>query len=154
MRPDEVEALAKLQWSGQDALGLALQGQTENAGRRVEQDADAFRKKRTRRNSADDILDIGSPGQLLRRRRIGDNNSGNALTDDDDEERHEKPYRHRSKGRGHGLLKEQREEHGEGKPKTDVEDAYRGKNKHAREYIGGGRKTTQRKHQPHHQYNK
>ena len=44
MRPDEVEALAKLQWSGQDALGLALQGQTENAGRRVEQDADAFRK--------------------------------------------------------------------------------------------------------------
>src|SRR4029453_5107509 len=35
VRPDEVEALAKLQWSGQDALGLTLQGQTENPGRRI-----------------------------------------------------------------------------------------------------------------------
>src|SRR6266536_4823446 len=151
MRPDEVEALAELQWSGQDALGLALQGQTEDPGRRIEQDADAFRKKRTRRNSADDILDIGSSGHLFRRRRIGDDYSGYGLTYNDDEERHEKPYCHRSKGRGYGLLKEQREKHSEGKPKTDVEDAYGGENKHTPEFFSVGRKSKQCDPQADHQ---
>ena len=35
VRPDQIEALTERQWRGQDAFGLALQGQTEHPGRRI-----------------------------------------------------------------------------------------------------------------------
>ena len=48
VRPNEIEALAQGQRSRQDSLGLALERETKNAGRRIKQNAYAFREQRTR----------------------------------------------------------------------------------------------------------
>src|SRR5512144_623550 len=51
--PDQIQALIERQRRRQDPLGLALQSHAEDASRWIEQDANAFREARARRDSVD-----------------------------------------------------------------------------------------------------
>src|SRR3990172_1557414 len=144
MGPDEDQTLIQRERRRENALGLALKRQAEYPGCGVEQDADAFRKKRARRDAINDVDDIGLVGKLLRGRRVRDNDSGDGLAKNGNEQRHKQPNGHGGERRSYGFLKKQGEEQREGEPEADVEDPHRREDQHAPEFLGVGREAEQR----------